>query len=74
MKKTITFCEIHSHGFRREEHPTGFKKVIVDLSIGSPDVTDSDMAKVIKLSEDTYCPVWSMLKGNVDIEIRYVIK
>jgi putative redox protein len=74
MKKKITGCEIHSTGLRKEDHPTGFKHILLNISIDSPDVTDAEMNKVIQMSEEKYCPVWSMLKGNVEIEIRYVIR
>jgi putative redox protein len=74
MKKTITGCEIHSTGLRKEDHPTGFKHILLNISIDSPDVTDAEMNKVLQMSEEKYCPVWSMLKGNVEIEIRYVIR
>jgi putative redox protein len=74
MKKTVTGCEIKAIGFRHENHPTGFKKINVAIEITSADVTEEDLVKVIRLSEDTYCPVWSMLKGNVDIEISYSIE
>jgi putative redox protein len=73
MNKTITGCEIHARGLRIEEHPTGFNKIFIDLNINSSDVTEDDMMKVIKLSEDKYCPVLSMLKGNVDVEIKFKI-
>jgi putative redox protein len=73
MNKTITACEIHSEGFRKQEHPTGFSKIVMDIQIKSADVTEADMQKVIKLSEDTYCPVWSMLKGNVEVEVKFKI-
>ena len=68
MGKTVSGCEISANGLRKEEHPTGFKKIYVQINIKSPDVSENDMLKVLKLSEDTYCPVWSMLKGNVDVE------
>lgn len=73
MKKTISGYETNARGFRKEEHPTCFKNIIVDINIKSPDVTKEDMDKVIKLSEETYCPVWAMIKGNVEVEIRYNI-
>ena len=69
MKRTITGCEIHSQGIRKQDHPTGFSKIILEIVISSADTTIDDLDKVIKLSEETYCPVWSMLKGNVEIEI-----
>jgi putative redox protein len=73
MKKTITGCEIHANGTRKEEHPTGFKKIILEINLKSSDTTADDLNRVIKLSEETYCPVWAMLKGNVEIEIKYNI-
>ena len=73
MKKTITGCEIHATGLRNEDHPTGFKHITLNISIYSPDVTDLEMNKVIQMSEEKYCPVWAMLRGNVEIEIRYTI-
>jgi len=73
MRRTIVSCKIKATGIRNEVHPTGFRSITVTIIISSPDVTDNDMLKVIKLSEDTYCPVWSMLKGNVEIETRYLI-
>jgi putative redox protein len=73
MRKSINGLEIHSKGIRKEEHPTGFKIIYVEINLNSPDVSEEDLKKVIKLSEDTYCPVWSMLKGNVEIEITFNI-
>ena len=73
MRKTITGCEIHSRGLRREEHPTCFKSILLTINLKSTDTTEEDLKKVIKLSEDTYCPVWAMIKGNVEVEIQYNI-
>jgi len=73
MNKTITACEIHAKGSRREEHPTGFKTIFIEIDLKSPDVTKDDMNKVIHLSEDKYCPVWSMMKGNTVIEVSFSI-
>jgi putative redox protein len=73
MRKTITGFEIHSRGIRREEHPTCFKSILLTIDLKSDDTTDEDLNKVIKLSEDTYCPVWAMIKGNVEVEIKYNI-
>ena len=74
MKKNIGGIEINGRGFRKEEHPTGFKKIVVDIRLTSPDVTEEDLRKVIKLAEDTYCPVWSMIKGNTEVETIFTIK
>lgn len=73
MNKTIVKCEIHAKGFRKEEHPTGFKSISVEIDITSPDITAVDLAKVVSLAEDKYCPVWSMIKGNTQVTITWKI-
>ncbi|HNX66820.1 MAG TPA: OsmC family protein [Bacteroidales bacterium] len=73
MHKTINGFEVKSSGIRKEEHPTGFSTIFLEIILASPDVSDDDMNKVIKMSEETYCPVWSMLKGNTNVEVRFSI-
>jgi putative redox protein len=73
MKKNIDGLEINSRGIRKEEHPTCFKTIFVEINLKSSDVSEEDLDKVIKLSEETYCPVWAMIKGNVEVNIKYNI-
>jgi len=74
MNKSIGTCVISSNGIRKEEHPTGLREIYILIEIKSGDVTTEDMDKVIQLTEEKYCPVYSMLKGNVDINIDFDIK
>ena len=73
MKKTIIGCEIQSNGIRKDEHPTGFKSIIIEIVLVSADTSGEDLDRVIMLSEEKYCPVWAMMKGNVQIEVKYRI-
>lgn len=73
MNKTINGCTIKANGKRKQEHPTGFSTINLHIHLESPDVNENDMLKVIKLSEDTYCPVLSMIKGNVEVNTSFVI-
>lgn len=41
--------------------------------IESKDVQPDDMEKVLKLLEESICPVWSMVKNNVEISCKYKI-
>jgi putative redox protein len=66
MKKEITGFEIISKGIRRQEHPTGFKTVYLEINLKSSDTTKEDLDKVLQLSEGI-CPVWSMIKGNTEV-------
>lgn len=70
MRKTVTGFEIDSRGIRKQEHPTAFKTIILDLKLSSPDTSTEELQKVINLSEESYCPVWAMMKGNVEIVIN----
>ena len=60
-------------GIRRDVHPTSLKKIFLEFILNSKDANEKDMQKAIKLSEETYCPVWAMLKGNVEIVTQYRI-
>jgi putative redox protein len=73
MGKTINGFEAISKGIRNTEHPTCFKEIFIDIKLHSPDTGKEELEKVIKLSEDTYCPVWAMIKGNVDVKIKTTI-
>jgi putative redox protein len=73
MRKTIIGCEVLVKGIRREAHPTCFETIFLTINLKSPDTTEDDLKKVLKLSEETYCPVWALLKGNVEIEVKYSI-
>ncbi len=74
MGKTIREFEIRSNGYRKPEHPTGFSLIVLEMDIKADNLHEAEVDKVIKLSEETYCPVWSMLKGNVTVEVKYNIK
>lgn len=73
MQKNINAFEISSVGQRKEEHPTGFKTICLEISILSTDITTDDLNKVIKMIEGL-CPVLSMMKGNVEISYTYKIR
>jgi len=73
MQKTISEFEITAKGVRNEDHPTGFKSILMIIHLKSPDVNEADLEKVVGLAEDKYCPVWSMIKGNVVINLDYTI-
>jgi putative redox protein len=73
MQKKVTGLKINASGVRREEHPLGFKSIELKFLVNSPDADDEAVQKAIKLSEETYCPVWTMLKASVEIKTEYKI-
>ncbi|MBN1380897.1 MAG: OsmC family protein [Deltaproteobacteria bacterium] len=73
MRKTIDGFEMKIEGIRREEHPTSFACIVMDMVFQSSDLEPADVEKALKLAKDTYCPVWSMIKESVTIETKYEI-
>ncbi|NJM16775.1 MAG: OsmC family protein [Bacteroidales bacterium] len=71
--KTISKFEITAKGERNEDHPTGFKSILMNVHVNSTDVNEADLDKVVRLAEDRYCPVWAMVKGNVQVLVNYKI-
>ncbi len=73
MNKNIISFSIKTNGNRRETHPTCFEKINIQLIIESDNTKADDIEKAIKLSEESICPVWAMIKGNVEVHVNYSI-
>ena len=73
MGKHVSGLSIDISGVRREQHPTCFKSIALAVRLISDDVTDVELEKVITMAEETYCPVWAMIKGNVDVTTTFEI-
>lgn len=71
MKKSVSGCEVNARGIRRETHPTAFQEISLQFVLDSGDTSDADIEKAIQLSEETYCPVWAMVKNNVEISTEF---
>jgi Predicted redox protein, regulator of disulfide bond formation len=74
MRKNISWLNVKARGIRRDQNPSSFQKIFLEYVICSEDVCSSEVEKAIKLTEETYCPVWTMLKNNVEVipEFRIV--
>ena len=73
MGKKVDAFSATATGVRRTEHPTGFETITLSFSIRSGDVEKEDVDKAIALSEEKFCPVWSMIKNNVEVKTEYNI-
>jgi len=73
MGRHIRGFEIHAVGMRQEELPMAFNLIDLEFRIQSTDVSPAEVEKAIALAEQSMCPVWAMLKGNVTIETRFTI-
>jgi len=73
MGKTVSGLEVHARGVRREEPPIKFEKIFIEFIVNSKDVRDADIQRAIQLSEQSVCPVWQMIKNNVEVVPDYRI-
>jgi putative redox protein len=73
MRKNISAFKVNAKGTRRDDHPTALTKIYLEFILSSEDTEDADVQKAIRLSEETYCPVWAMLKNNVEVITEYKI-
>jgi putative redox protein len=73
MKKTVADFRVDASGIRREQHPTSFSRIDLDFFLASPDAGEADMQKAIQASAQTFCPVWAMLKGGVEIVPKFTL-
>ena len=73
MGREITGFVVQAKGFRRTQPPIKFEKIVLEFVVQSPDATDEDVLKAIRLSEEAVCPVWQMVKNNVEVRADYKI-
>lgn len=67
MNKTVEGLTVEASGTRQETAPYAFSRIDMVYTLTSPDAEDADFEKAIHLAETSMCPVWAMLKGNVEI-------
>ena len=73
MHKDVAGFSVSATGIRRDTHPTCFQTISLAFVLTSSDASETDLQKAIALSEETYCPVWAMLKNNVEISTSFQI-
>lgn len=74
MRRDVSGLKIDVKGDRRGEHPTYFEKIFLEFTLKSRDAEASELEKAIKLSEESICPIWNMIKNNVEISYKYTIE
>lgn len=73
MGKSVSGFKVNAKGIRRSQPPVKFEKIFLEFILDSPDAKDADMEKAIQLSEESVCPVWQMVKNNVEVVANYKI-
>ena len=73
FRKTIDSYEIRMTGEEKEEHPKSFSIIHMDIYVQSPDAVPADFEKANVMTEKKYCPVWAMIRGNVEVVTTFHI-
>ncbi len=62
-------------GHRRvDEHPTVLNRIELNYSASGEGLCSEVVERAIRTAEDKMCPVWAMLKGNVEIGWKFTVE
>lgn len=70
MKKQVESLSAEVFGTVREEHPKALSRILVRLKLRSAELTPEEVRQAVKAAEEGICPVWAMMKGNVEVEVE----
>lgn len=73
MRKDISGMQVNAKGLRCDQPPIKFEKIFLEFILNSKDTKDVDIEKAIQLAEESVCPVWQMIKDNVEVVTEYKI-
>lgn len=73
MQKVVNSITVNVEGFVRDNHPKALERMEVALNIKAENLAEQEVRQALKALEDTICPVWAMIKGNVAIDITVKI-
>lgn len=73
MGNTINGLKVHASGIRRDKHPTCFESINLRFEISSENADELSVKKAIAISEESFCPVWAMIKNNVTVTTDFAI-
>jgi len=58
---------------RLDKHPTLLTKIELEFTLAGKGLDGTMVEETIRKAEETMCPVWALLKGNVEIRWRFTI-
>ncbi|MBN2717028.1 MAG: OsmC family protein [Deltaproteobacteria bacterium] len=67
MNREVAGLEIMARGERKSTHPTGFHTIHLDVRLTSSDASVAELEKTVASAEQSFCPVFAMVKNNVEI-------
>jgi putative redox protein len=73
MGKAVEDMEVRAIGERQDDHPTVFTSIELQFNLKGNNLDAPAVEKAIKMSEETYCPVWAMLKNSTALSSKYML-
>jgi putative redox protein len=73
-RKTVVDMVIETTGNRRTEAPKAFTDITLNFILTSPDTTENELFKLVRLAVDKYCSVSESLKGTVKIDYKCEVR
>ena len=70
MKKAVTGISVEVKGTVREEHPKALAHILLFMKIKAKDLTEADVHEALMVAENSICPVWATIKGNVAVDVE----
>ncbi len=75
MGKKLEKLSVHANGVRRlDTHPTLLTNIELRYALKGENLDAATVEKVIKMAEETYCPVWALIKNNTAVTWKYTIE
>ncbi len=69
-RKEIAFFEVDVEGERAGTFPKIFDNIMITYRIGGDSITQEEVQKAMKLSDDKYCSIINMMIPDVKVEYR----
>lgn len=75
MGKTLEKLDVQVVANRRTGvHPTIITEAELQFTLKGDGLDAASVEKAIAMAEETYCPVWAMLKGNLSVSWKYSLE
>jgi len=65
--KTVSGLDVQAKGLRSAQPPLKFDRIFLEFKLQSPDAQAADLQQAVQLAEASVCPVWQLLKNNVEV-------
>jgi putative redox protein len=73
MRKTLDSFRVEVEAERRREHPRIFTGMELTYHLSGPDLDADSVTRAVRLSQEKYCSVTSMLRPPVEMTYRIVL-